>query len=168
MTQADRAARTRDALLESAAHGLARYGYGNLVLEHVARDAGYSRGALYHLFADKQDLALAVVAWVTETWTDEVGQLIDSERDPLDKLLALARGHALYCRRDGARLRMTLRSEFAGQEHPVGDAVQAGGRRDHRPLCRADHRRAQGGLDPLRAARRSRWRGHSSARSKAP
>ena len=122
--QADRAARTRSALLESAAHGLARYGYGNLVLEQVARDAGYSRGALYHLFADKEELALAAVAWVTETWSDEVDRLIDRERDPLDKLLALARGHALYCRRDVARLRSTLRSELGGRDHPVGNAVQ--------------------------------------------
>lgn len=124
MTQADRAARTRSALLESAAHGLARHGYGNLFLEQVARDAGYSRGALYHLYADKEDLALAVVAWVTETWIDEVGRLVDRERDPLAKLLALARGHAIYCRRDVARLRTTLRSELGGRDHPVGNAVQ--------------------------------------------
>ena len=60
--QADRSARTRSALLESAARGLSRYGYGNLVLEDVAREAGYTRGALYHQFEDKQDLALSVVA----------------------------------------------------------------------------------------------------------
>ena len=45
-TQAERSARTRSALLESAAKGLSRYGYGNLVLEEVARNAGYTRGAL--------------------------------------------------------------------------------------------------------------------------
>src|SRR5436190_878300 len=60
-TQAERSARTRSALLESAARGLSRYGYGNLVLEDVAREAGYTRGALYHQFRDKEDLALAVL-----------------------------------------------------------------------------------------------------------
>ena len=63
-TQAERSARTRNALLESAARGLSRYGYGNLVLEQVAREAGYTRGALYHQFKDKEDLALAVIDWV--------------------------------------------------------------------------------------------------------
>jgi AcrR family transcriptional regulator len=63
-TQAERSARTRSALLKSAARGLSRYGYGNLVLEQVARDAGYTRGALYHQFKDKEDLALAVLEWV--------------------------------------------------------------------------------------------------------
>jgi AcrR family transcriptional regulator len=53
-TQADRSARTRNALLESAARGLSRHGYGNLVLERVAREAGYTRGALYHQFNDRR------------------------------------------------------------------------------------------------------------------
>ena len=66
-------ARSRSALLESAARGLSRYGYGNLMLERVASDAGYTRGALYHQFADKEDLALAVLEWVDETWREEVG-----------------------------------------------------------------------------------------------
>ena len=72
-TQAERKARSRNALLESAARGLSRYGYGNLVLEQVARDAGYTRGALYHQFKDKEDLARAVIDWVNENWTREVG-----------------------------------------------------------------------------------------------
>ena len=124
LTQGERRARTRNALLESAARGLSRHGYGNLVLERVAADAGYTRGALYHLFEDKEDLALAVVAWVNDTWVDEVGATLDDAMDPVDELLALARGHAVYCRRDVARVRMMLAAEFAGQDHPVGRAVE--------------------------------------------
>jgi AcrR family transcriptional regulator len=119
-TQADRSARTRSALLESAARGLSRYGYANLNLERVASDAGYTRGALYHQFKDKEDLAFAVIDWVDETWRDEVGQLIDQEPDPAAALIALARGHAIFCRRDIARVAMALRLEFTGQDHPVG------------------------------------------------
>src|SRR5512132_4720761 len=72
-TQAERRARSRAALLESAARGLSRYGYGNLVLEHVAREAGYTRGALYHQFKDKEDMALAVLDWLYEAWWRAVG-----------------------------------------------------------------------------------------------
>src|SRR5271166_4104528 len=82
-TQAERSARTRSALLESAARGLSRYGYGNLILERVASEAGYTRGALYHQFKDKEDLALAVLDWIDETWRQEVGRLIDEESDPV-------------------------------------------------------------------------------------
>jgi AcrR family transcriptional regulator len=107
-------------LLEAAARGLSRYGYGNLILEQVASEAGYTRGALYHQFKDKEDLALAVIDWVDETWQQEVGRLVDQERDPVVALIVLARGHAVYCRRDVARVAMALRLEFSGQDHPVG------------------------------------------------
>lgn len=127
-TQAERSAHTRSALLGSAARGLSRYGYGNLNLERVASEAGYTRGALYHQFKDKEDLALAVLHWTDETWQREVGELANQESDPVAKLLAMARGHAILCRRDIARVAMALRVEFSGQDHPVGrelDRVQA-------------------------------------------
>ncbi len=123
-TQIERSARTRGALLEAAAKGLSRYGYGNLVLEEVAREAGYTRGALYHQFKDKEDLALAVVDWVDRTWRHEVGELAERHLDPVAALIALARGHAVFCRRDVARVMMALRVEFSGQDHPVGREVQ--------------------------------------------
>jgi AcrR family transcriptional regulator len=122
-TQAQRSARTRSALLESAARELSRYGYGNLVLEQVASEAGYTRGALYHQFKDKEDLALAVLDWVHENWMREVGDPARQEPEPVAELIALARGHAVFCRRDVARVVMALRVEFGGQDHPVGRAI---------------------------------------------
>jgi AcrR family transcriptional regulator len=124
MSQVERRARTRSALVESAARGLSRYGYGNLVLEDVAREAGYTRGALYHQFKDKEELALAVVDWVNEAWTREVGAPAAQEPDPVAELIALARGHAIFCRRDVARVVMALRMEFSGQDHPVGREIE--------------------------------------------
>jgi AcrR family transcriptional regulator len=123
-TQAERRARSRSALLESAARGLSRHGYGNLVLEQVAREAGYTRGALYHQFRDKEELALAVLAWVDETWRREVGEAVARESDPVDALLTLARGHAVLCRRDIARVAMALRLEFSGEDHPVARELE--------------------------------------------
>jgi AcrR family transcriptional regulator len=124
MTQSERRARSRNALLESAARGLSQYGYGNLILEQVAADAGYTRGALYHQFKDKQDLALAVIEWADETWRQEVGRLAEEETDPVAALIAMARGHAVLCRRDIARVAIALRLEFAGQDHPVGREIE--------------------------------------------
>jgi AcrR family transcriptional regulator len=123
-TQAERSARTRAALLESAARGLSRYGYANLVLEEVARDAGYTRGALYHQFKDKEDLALAVLRWTDETWQREVGESADRKSEPVAALLAMARGHAILCRRDIARVAMALRVEFSGRDHPIARELQ--------------------------------------------
>jgi AcrR family transcriptional regulator len=123
-TQAERSARTRNALLESAARGLSRYGYGNLVLERVASEAGYTRGALYHQFRDKEDLALAVIGWVNDSWMREVGDPAAREGSPVAELIALARGHAVFCRRDVARVAMALRVEFSGQDEPVGRELE--------------------------------------------
>jgi AcrR family transcriptional regulator len=123
-TQAERRARTRAAILESAARGLSRYGYGNLKLEQVAADAGYTRGALYHLFKNKEDLTLAVREWVIETWDREVGEAVRQETDPVQALLTLARRHAVFCRRDIARVAVALRLEFSGQDHPVGRQIE--------------------------------------------
>ena len=100
--------------------GLSRYGYGNLVLERVAREAGYTRGALYHQFKDKEELALAVVEWVNETWGREVGGPAEQQPDPVAALLALARGHAVYCRRDVARAMMALRAETPDVSQATG------------------------------------------------
>ncbi|HEV2975018.1 MAG TPA: TetR/AcrR family transcriptional regulator [Solirubrobacteraceae bacterium] len=123
-TQIERRARSRSALLESAARGLSRYGYGKLVLERVAREAGYTRGALYHQFKDKEDLALAVIKWVNESWVNDVGEPAAQQPDAVAELLALARGHAVFCRRDIARVVMALRLEFVGQDHPVGHEIE--------------------------------------------
>jgi AcrR family transcriptional regulator len=123
-TQAERTARSRSALLEAAARGLSRYGYGHLRLEEVAREAGYSRGALYHQFKDKTDLALAVIDWINENWMREVGEPAAEEADPVSELFAMSRGHAIFCRRDIARVVMALRVEFSGHDHPVGREIE--------------------------------------------
>jgi AcrR family transcriptional regulator len=95
-----------------------------LTLEQVATDAGYTRGVIYHQFKDKEDLALAVIEWIDETWRHEVGPLVAQESDPVAALIALARGHAIYCRRDVARVAIALRLEFNGQDHPVGRRLE--------------------------------------------
>ncbi len=121
-TQAERRARSRTALLESAARGLSRYGYGHLRLEEVAREAGYTRGALYHQFADKEDLGLATIDWIYRAWMEEVGE--PARGDPVGELIAIARGHAVFCRRDVARAVMALRLEFSDRDHPVGHRLE--------------------------------------------
>ena len=128
-TQAERRARSRNALLEAAARGLSREGYGNLRLETVAAEAGYTRGALYHQFANKEELALAVVRWVEENWYEEVGSRATGATGPVEALISLARAHAVFCRRDIARVHIVLSVEFSNQDHPVGREIERASRR---------------------------------------
>jgi AcrR family transcriptional regulator len=126
-TQAARRARSRAALLEATARGLSRVGYGNLVLDAVAAEAGYTRGALYHQFRDKEALVLATVEWVHDTWWAEVGSVFGEDLPPVDALVELARRHAVYCRRDIAGVMAALRVEFGSRDHPLGAAVRGEG-----------------------------------------
>ncbi len=60
-TQAARSARTRGALLAAARALFAEKGFTATGREEIAERAGVTRGALYHHFASKTDLAAAVV-----------------------------------------------------------------------------------------------------------
>jgi AcrR family transcriptional regulator len=90
----------------------------------LSAGAVYARPELYHLFRSKEELALAVVQWFEETWYEEVGYLSADESDPVGALLAVARGHAVFCRNDVPPVLTTFRAEFEGRDHPVGRAVK--------------------------------------------
>ena len=103
------------------------------MLEEVARGAGYTRGALYHQFRDKEDLARAVVKWVDETWRREVGGPVEQETEPVAALIAVARGNA--CSPPSGPGRDALRVEFRGDAAAVGGEVE----RRHGGLVSAAH-----------------------------
>jgi AcrR family transcriptional regulator len=60
-TQAARSARTRGALLQAARALFAEKGFAATGREEIAERAGVTRGALYHHFASKTEVAAAVV-----------------------------------------------------------------------------------------------------------
>ena len=55
------AADTRQALISEARRLIAEHGYRDMVLSDVCAAAGVTKGALYHHFASKEDLFLAVL-----------------------------------------------------------------------------------------------------------
>ena len=57
-SQAERRAETREQLLGAAGRVFAKHGFQGTSLEAVAEEAGYSRGAVYYNFADKEELFL--------------------------------------------------------------------------------------------------------------
>lgn len=52
---------SRDRILEEAAVLFAKYGYHNLTMRSIAKEIGYSHGALYYHFKDKADLFYQLV-----------------------------------------------------------------------------------------------------------
>lgn len=60
-TQADRSAATREALVAAGRRLFAVHGFADVSTDAIAAEAGVTRGALYHQFADKVALFEAVV-----------------------------------------------------------------------------------------------------------
>jgi len=60
-TQGERTAQTRAALITAARRLFGAEGFADAGAERIAREAGMTRGALYHQFADKTDLFAAVL-----------------------------------------------------------------------------------------------------------
>lgn len=66
--------RTIQSLMEIARRHFTAYGYANVVLEDVAKEAGLTRGALYHHFNNKKGLFLAVFEAVQK----EIGEYVEA------------------------------------------------------------------------------------------
>jgi AcrR family transcriptional regulator len=60
-TQGERTAQTRTALIAAGRRLFGSEGFAGVAAERVAREAGMTRGALYHQFADKAELFAAVL-----------------------------------------------------------------------------------------------------------
>jgi AcrR family transcriptional regulator len=72
-TQADRSAATRAALVAAARPLFAEKGYAAVGTHVVARAAGVTRGALYHQFAGKTELFVAVFEQIEEEIATRIG-----------------------------------------------------------------------------------------------
>ncbi len=60
-TQTERREETRQQVLDAAARVFAKRGFHGTSLEAIAEEAGFSRGAVYYNFADKEELFLELL-----------------------------------------------------------------------------------------------------------
>lgn len=88
-----RAEATRKALLDAAYALFTEHGYAGTSTPEICALAGITRGALYHHFADKQDLFRAVLEREAKFVADEIRRLAP---DTLDGREALAAGSIAY------------------------------------------------------------------------
>ena len=79
---------TRARLLDAAATVFIERGISSSSVEEIAEAAGFSRGALYSNFADKDELVLALLQTMTDEWTQETKELLEKHPDPDDYVRA--------------------------------------------------------------------------------
>lgn len=79
LSRNEKKALTRRELLDAAARVFLRRGFFAASLDEVAEEAGFSKGAVYSNFTDKEDLLLALIEDRTELRRSRVFELVDAE-----------------------------------------------------------------------------------------
>jgi AcrR family transcriptional regulator len=82
-------ARTRARLLDAAEEVFVEKGIGAASVEEIAARAGYTRGAVYANFADKDALFAAVLEARLARRTDEIIAMAEKARSPLELIARL-------------------------------------------------------------------------------
>lgn len=119
LTPERRRQQTRDALVAAATEVFARRGFEGAALEEIAETAGFTRGAIYKHFDDKEDLFLAVIDGLNEqvieafrsiapessspsgTWDiTRLANLWRASVDAFDDLFAIGKEYELYVLRN--------------------------------------------------------------------
>jgi TetR/AcrR family acrAB operon transcriptional repressor len=113
---------TRHRLLDAAEQLFHRHGVSKTSLQHIATEAGATRGAIYWHFKDKSDLFNAMMERVTLPLEQSLQQIAGNGDDPLDSLKASLR-NALVQMRDDPQLRRVV--EIAVHKVEYVDELQA-------------------------------------------
>jgi AcrR family transcriptional regulator len=82
-TQSERTAATRTALIGAGRRLFGERGFAAVSTPEIAAEAGVSRGALYHQFADKQALFAAVAEEVEAEITQRLAERVQGADEPL-------------------------------------------------------------------------------------
>jgi AcrR family transcriptional regulator len=82
LTPERRRQQTREYLLRAAADVLARRGFHGASLDEVATTAGFTKGAVYSNFKNKEDLFLALLEAIQEREFAQVEAVIDASEVP--------------------------------------------------------------------------------------
>lgn len=151
MTQGQRRAETRAALLEAAAELFAEHGYDAVSVDTVAAAAGRTSGAVYDHFASKQGLLMAVLDEGAQALVGLMTDEFDTTRDLRARLRAVAANVVVRPTEDTRRL-MLLERELelrAARDPAVARALLPRARRAQRRLARGLTRwKAEGLLPP--------------------
>jgi AcrR family transcriptional regulator len=95
---------TRNNILEAAEQCFSRYGYDGTGVAEICRQAGISKGALYHHFPSKQ----AIFVEMFETWmgafAGQMEQVRDSARSVPEAMLRMVRMTGLIFQRAAGQL----------------------------------------------------------------
>ena len=173
-TQAERSEATRAALMQAGRRLFAERGYAEVGTEEIVRQAGVTRGALYHHFDGKRELLAAVYEQIESEIAGRLGESVTPGAGPLETLEAGAEMFLDHCLEPEVQQIVLLDAPggprlgaMARDRRPLRPRADRGapdrrngGRRDQAPADRAARPRIARG--PGRGRDAGRARGRSS------
>lgn len=117
MQQRERARRTRQSIVRSAAREFERNGYAATSVSTILEGSGTTKGAFYFHFPSKESLAAAIVEGMHTRWAPSAERGAASEHDALGMVLELVDELVVHTTADTmvrAGLRLTTEHELAG------------------------------------------------------
>ncbi|RZT86705.1 TetR family transcriptional regulator [Pseudonocardia sediminis] len=124
MTRAESKARTRTALLDAAERIVARKGYAGAGVDEIAAEAGYSVGALYSNFRNKEELLVALVADRANDHVTDTAEVLADGADA-DRMPALNRRLARVADSEDLTLLQSELWAYAVRNPDVRDRIAA-------------------------------------------
>lgn len=91
LTREQSQALTREKLLASATEVVGRDGYSGATVERIAEEAGFSKGAFYSNFSNKEDIFLQLLERNAGGDVELLTELLGRYDDPMDVIDALCR-----------------------------------------------------------------------------
>src|SRR5438105_1096151 len=91
LSRTESQARTRDKLVATAKASFLRYGYAQTSLDQIAEAAGFSKGAVYSNFANKDELCLLVLDAIRADRVAQLAEAVAGARSLDERLEALQR-----------------------------------------------------------------------------
>lgn len=137
MAQQERAVVTRDKIVRSAATIFEQRGYANASLDVVATEAGVTKGALYHHFKSKEEVANAVIELQYEIAQSYAERVFLLGRTALERMMWMSQTFAQQMKDEvvvSAGVRLTTEAggnglereaPYAGWIHAVQDLIAA-------------------------------------------
>jgi AcrR family transcriptional regulator len=120
VSRRERSERTREQILGTAAQEFATRGYAGTSLNGIVRASGLTKGALYHHFASKLELALATFRHEQLRLLGAIASAAEGRPDALSALREIFRARARVLRDDpNTRAVLTLGAEFRANPDPT-------------------------------------------------
>jgi TetR/AcrR family transcriptional regulator, cholesterol catabolism regulator len=107
-----RADNRADQIIAVCADLFSQRGFAATTVRDLAREIGISTGSIFHHFATKEDILVAVVERGLASATDRINQMLVGVEDPKERISTMILAHLIALHRDGPETMSVLFFEW--------------------------------------------------------